>query len=374
MFSREELREIAKMGENGVGFVSLYLNVNPATNPGGEYAIWVKNAIKEYRDMADSDTLKLVEPDLKAIESYIQANRRDFKKGLAILSSKEKSFWREYNLLVPVKNELVVDNAPYIKPLLDILERYKRYAVLLVDKETARIFVIHLEEITEYGEVHTEDVPGKHKKGGWFSLAQNHYDRHINHHVGLHLKDVIKKFEPFIAGEDINRLVFGGSEEAVLRTKSMLPKSVQSKIIGTFQAGLYEGTLDVLKRVEPVLRKHEEKVENETIEDIIQKAMKRERAVVGLEPVLQALQEARVQKLVLERDAAALGLQCVDCGALTEQEAVEKCPYCGGKMESVNYLMDLAVQKAVEQNAEVFIVPESQELRKVGSIGAMLRF
>jgi peptide chain release factor subunit 1 len=374
MFSREELREIAKAGENGAGFVSLYLNVNPVTNPGGEYAIWVKNAIKEYRDAADPGTLKLVEPDLKAIEGYIQANRRDFKKGLAVLSSKEKSFWREYNLLVPVKNELVVDTAPYIKPLLDILERYKRYAVLIVDKETARIFVIHLGEITEYGEVHTEDVPGKHKKGGWFSLAQNHYDRHISHHVGLHLKDVIKRFEPFIAGEDINRLVLGGSEEAVLRTKSMLPKTVQSKIIGTFQAGLYEGTLDVLKRAEPVLREYENQIESDTVGDIIQKAMKKERAVVGLEAVLRALQEARVQKLVLERDAAAMGLQCTACGALTEQEAAETCPYCGGRMEKVNHLMDLAVQKAVEQSAEVFIVPESQELRKVGSIGAMLRF
>jgi hypothetical protein len=49
MFSREELRDIAKMGGNGAGFVSLYLNVNPVTNPGGEYAVWVKNAIKELR-------------------------------------------------------------------------------------------------------------------------------------------------------------------------------------------------------------------------------------------------------------------------------------------------------------------------------------
>ncbi|MEJ2324622.1 MAG: hypothetical protein P8Y25_02030 [Chromatiaceae bacterium] len=374
MFSREELREIAKMAENGAGFVSLYLNVNPVTNPGGEYAIWVKNAIKEYRDTADPGALKLVEPDLKAIEGYIQGNRRDFKKGLAVLSSKEKSLWREYNLLVPVKNELVVETTPYIKPLFDILERYRRYAVLLVDKEAARIFVIHLGEIAEYGEIHSEDVPGRHKKGGWFALAQNHYDRHISHHVGLHLKDVIKKFEPFVAGEDINRLVLGGSEEAVLRTKSLLPKSVQPKIVGTFQAGLYEGTLDVLKRVEPVVREYEDKIEGETVGDVIQKAMKKERAVVGLEPVLQALQEARVQKLVLERDASALGLQCSACGALTEQEAVEKCPYCGGKMEGVNFLMDLAVQKAVEQNAEVLIVPESQELRKVGSIGAILRF
>jgi len=374
MFSREELRDIAKMGGNGTGFVSLYLNVNPVTNPGGEYVIWAKNSIKEVQEADDRDLLKRVERDLKDVENYIQANKRDFKKGLALLSSRENSFWREFNLSVPVKNELVIDRTPYIKPLLDILERYRRYAVLLVDRETARIFVIHLGEITEYGEVHTEDVPGRHKKGGWFALSQNHYDRHIDYHVGLHLKDVIKKFEPFLKGEEIGRLILGGPEDAVLKTKSLLPRPVQAKIIGMFQAGLYEGTLEILKRAEPVLRQYEERAEAEAVNELIVRGMKKERAVLGLEAVLQALQEGRVQRLFLEREAAAMGLRCTACGALSEKEAGPKCPYCGGDTESVNYLMDLAAQRAVEQNAEVLIVSENRDLRRRGSIGAVLRF
>jgi peptide chain release factor subunit 1 len=374
MFGREELKDIAKMGGNGTGFVSLYLNVNPVTNPGGEYAIWVKNAIKELQKAGDKSILKSVSKDLKAIETHIQNNKRVFKKALAILSSKENSFWREYNLSLPVKNEIVIDRTPYIKPLLDMIERYQRYAVLLVDKEQARIFVIHMGEIMEYSETRTEDVPGKHKKGGWFALAQTHYDRHIDYHVGLHLKDVIKKFEPFLKGEDINRLILGGPEEAVLKTRALLPKGVENKIIGTFQAGMFEGTLDILNRVGPVLEDYEDKSESETVRTLIDRAMKKERAVLGLEAVLAVLQEGRVQKLVFEKDATAMGLRCSACGALTEQEIGPKCPYCGGTTESVQYLVDYAAQKAVEQNAEVLVVPENKELRKSGSIGAFLRF
>jgi peptide chain release factor subunit 1 len=154
-----------------------------------------------------------------------------------------------------------------------MLERYQRYAVLLVDKEQARIFVIHMGEMTEYSETRTEDVPGKHKKGGWFALAQTHYDRHIDYHVGLHLKDVIKKFEPFLKGEDINRLILGGPEEAVLKTRALLPKSVQNKIVGTFHAGMFEGTLDVLNRAGPVLKGYEDKAESETVRELIERAM-----------------------------------------------------------------------------------------------------
>jgi peptide subunit release factor 1 (eRF1) len=149
---------------------------------------------------------------------------------------------------------------------------------------------------------------------------------------------------------------------------------VQKKVIGTFQAGMFEGTLDVLNRVGPVLKEHEEKAEAETVKELIERAMKQERAVLGLEAILAVLQEGRVQKLVLEKDATAMGLQCSACGALMEQEAGPYCPYCGGKTEAVNYLVDLAAQKAVEQNAEVLVVPESRELRKSGSIGAFLRF
>ena len=66
-----------------------------------------------------------------------------------------------------------MDKAPYIQPLLDILDNYKQYAVLLVDKESARLFLVHLGEIEEYGEVHTPDVPGKHKKRGDGFLSQD---------------------------------------------------------------------------------------------------------------------------------------------------------------------------------------------------------
>ena len=31
---------------------------------------------------------------------------------------------------------------------------------MLVSKESARIFVVHLGEVVEYGEVHSKDIPG----------------------------------------------------------------------------------------------------------------------------------------------------------------------------------------------------------------------
>ncbi len=373
MLSREELKEIAKMRGDGAFFVSLYLNVNPATNIKDNYVIHVKNMLKKTAESIGKDELKRVSADLEKVESYILSNKRIFKKGLAILSSSKKDFWREFHLSVPMKNEIVVDNTPYIKPLLDILDNYRRYAILLVGKESARLFLVHLGEIEEYTEVSSADVPGKHKKGGWFSLSSKSYERHTDYHVELHLKDVLKELDSFMSGEYVGRMVIGGSEEAVTRVKGMLPQTIATKIIGSFQAEMFANSKEILEKVEPVLLTFEDKKEAETIDDLLTKAMKNENAVVGIENVLNALQEGRVMRLVLLKDYKNTGLSCMNCGHLATQE-LAACPYCKSKLQKVNYIVDLAAQKAVEQGAMVEVVSKNKKLAEAGNIGAFLRF
>lgn len=373
MLSREELKEIARLEGNGTYYVSLYLNVNPVTNPGGEHIIRLKNMLKDSAESLDKSVLKKVKDDLSAIEAHVLGNKREFKKGLSILSSSGNSFWREYNVSVPLKSELIVDKTPHIKPLFDIMDNYKRYAALLVDKESARIFIVHLGEITEYGEVHTPDVPGRHKKGGWFALSQNHYARHVNYHVGLHLKDVVEKLDSFLKGEVVSRVIVGGSAAAVVMIKGLLPKTVSDRIIGFFQAGMFEGNTDILKKVEPVLALFEKKSEQETVRELITRAEKNERAVLGIGNVLNAVQEGNVMKLLFVRDFGLQGYSCKSCGAVSTAR-LEECPYCKGRMEDVNYLVDLLAQKAVEQGAVIEVVDEASELSKKGKIGAVLRF
>jgi peptide chain release factor subunit 1 len=373
MLSREELREIAKIRGNGAYFVSLYLNVNPMTNVKYNYMIHVKSMLKQTADKLDKSILKKVSDDFEKIESYVLTNKTVFKKGLAILSSGENKYWKEFHLSVPLKNEIIVDTTPYIKPLLDVIDNYQRYAILLVGKESARIFTVHLGEIDEYTEVHSDDVPGKHKKGGWFSLSEKSYERHTDHHVTLHLKDVLKELDAFLSGEYVGKLIIGGAEEAVTKVKSMLPPSVSDKIIGTFQAEMFANTNEILKKVEPILQSFEVRKEAETIDELITKAMKNENAVIGIENVLNALQEGRIMKLIILKDYKQAGLSCTKCESLTIQN-VTSCPYCKGDMQKARYIVDLMAQKAVEQGALVNIVARNQKLQESGSIGALLRF
>lgn len=373
MLSREELKEIAKMRGDGAFFVSMYLNVNPMTNVKDNYVIHVKNMLKETIESLDKAVVKKVKDDLEKIESYILANKRIFKKGLAILSSQEKKFWKEFHVAVPLKNEIIVENTPYIKPLIDILDNYQRYAILVVGKESARLFLVHLGEIEEYSEVHSADVPGKHKKGGWFSLSEKSYERHTDYHVGLHLKDVLKELDTLLSGEYVGRLIIGGSEETITKVKAMLPQTTADKIIGTFQAEMFANSKEILEKVGPVLRASEEKKEAETIDDLLTRAMKNENAVIGIENVLNALQEGRIMKLIFLKDYKQSGLLCKTCASLTIQD-ISSCPYCKGEVQKANYIVDMVAQKAVEQGAMVEVAAANKKLQDAGGIGAFLRF
>jgi peptide chain release factor subunit 1 len=373
MLSREELRDIAKMRGKGAFFVSLYLNVNPMTNVKDNYAIHVKSMIKQTADNLDRKVLKKVAADFEKIESFILTNKTIFKKGLALLSSHENRFWKEFHLSIPFRNEIIVDKLPYIKPLLDILDNYQRYAILLVDRETARIFLVHLGDIEEYTEVHSHDVPGRHKKGGWFSLAERSYERHIDYHVGLHLKDVIKHLGPFLSGEYVGRLIIGGAEEAVTKVRNMLPQAISDRIMGTFQAEMIATGKEILEKTEPIVQAYERQKEEDDIDDLLTKAMKNENAVLGIENVLNALQEGRVMKLVFLKGYKHSGISCRQCGYLTVQDA-SSCPFCKGEMQEARYIVDLIAQKAVEQGALIEVAHDNIKLRESGSIGAFLRF
>ncbi|MEW6116296.1 MAG: hypothetical protein AB1553_05280 [Nitrospirota bacterium] len=395
MLNRDELREIASMNGKESRYVSLYLNVDPLLNRGGDYDVHFKNMITNAVESLDRAVYKKVSGDIEKIKDYVASHRRSFRKGLVILSSEENDFWKVYHLNVPVKNEVVIDTSPYTKPLLDVLDTYEKYAVLLVEKEDARIFVVHLGEIVEYEEVHTGGVPGKHRREGGFALSQmgidrhmaqtgkgragitgyreHHIERHIAEHVKLHLKDVLEVLNPFLEREHINRLIVGGSDEATAATISMLHETTRAKVIGTTKAEMFLTSDEVLRRVESVVAAYERKQEEAAVESLITQALSGANAVLGLADVLTMLQERRVMKLVMLKDLKASGYQCGSCGLLTAQQ-IEPCPVCSGKMDQISDITDLIGELAVQQGAIVEMIADNKRLAEKGGIGAFLRF
>ncbi len=373
MLNRDELSKITKIKGNDKYYVSCFLNVDPVTNAKGDYAIHIKNMLKRAYESQGKDIRKKIKPDMEKIEAYFFSNRRNLKKGLAILSCSEADYWEEFHLSVNIKNDVIVDKTPYIKPLINIIDKHRQYAVMLIDKESARLFTVHLGEIAEYRELFTENVPGKHKKGGWFSLAEKSFERHIDYHVNLHIKDAVRQLEQMLSSGDISRLLLGGAEEAVTKTKGFLSRPISEKVIGHFSMQISASMQEVLAKAEPLLEKYEQAEKDAMVDELLTRTSKKESAVLGLDNVLSALQEGRIMKLLLVKDYRASGYACEKCGFLTSQ-VIDNCPYCKDKADKVDYIVDLAIQRSLEQGAEIEVISGNEQLEKTGSIGAILRY
>lgn len=398
MLDREELKEIASLASAGEGehyFVSLYLNVDPLLNRGGDYDIHFKNMLKEKAASLEKPLLKKVEADFGSIKDYAASHRRSFKKGLALLSATSLDFWRVYHLAVPVKNEIVVDRTPYLAPLLEALDNFERYAVVLVEKEDARLFVIHLGEIVEYDEVHTEGVPGRHRREGDFALAQigvtrhaaqsgkgrlgvtgyreRRLERHTAEHVKLHLNGVREHLASFMEREKIARLIVGGSDEAVQAFRGLLPAPTQEKIIGTMRAEMFAPPDRVLRSAGALVAAHERREEERTVERLISRALSRQQAVTGLEGTLEALRERKVMRLVMLRDLTTPAYACAACDYVSARQE-DVCTSCRAPVKAVVSATELAGELALQQGATVEIIEESAPLGEAGGIGAFLRY
>jgi peptide subunit release factor 1 (eRF1) len=94
--------------------------------------------------------------------------------------------------------------------------------------------------------------------------------------------------------------------------------------------------------------------------------------VTGLEDALTALNEQRVEVLLIQEGFDAAGVCCPQCGWLGVR--VSRCPADETDTVKRPDITDLAVRRAITQSAEVVLVRDDDRLEPRGSIAALLRF
>lgn len=372
MFEKKELEVLEKFNSEGNFVVSLFLNVSPQERKRSGYLSKFKNLIKTLPE----DKISSVREDIEKIEKFLQSERESFKKFIILYSCSKKGLWQRYDLNIKLNDEIIIDKTPYTSPLFDILDNYQKYGVLLVDKRTARVFLVFLGDIEEYGMVHHDHVPGKHKKGGWFALAEKRYERHTEHHVKMHLKDVIDKFGDFLRDREIRRLIVAGPDEAIYELMKMLPESIKQKIVGRALIEKYASAEEVLDKVMPIINEYEQMKESETLSELITRARKNDNAILGIDDVMKYLRDRRVMKLIVPKDYKIEGKVCSSCGFATQQN-IDCCIECGGGFIQIANLVEQATEMALQNGALIEVVKDEKEKSLLiinGGIGAFLRF
>jgi peptide chain release factor subunit 1 len=371
MFSKEDLKELAAYRSESPPVLSVYLNVDTTQLTPEQYRLTLKGMLKSVSDQAARE-------DIETVERYLDLEYNWQGKGMAMFSAGE--FWRAIPLAFPVGDYAHVAPRPYIKPLADYFDAYDRYGVVLVDREGARLFMFDQgtlqdatgtlgEELRDY----THDATGRGGRSGRGSgLGRSAgLDSRIDQVTTRNLRDVVELTQRFYTAGRCERIILGGTDENRARFLSMLPKPLQNKVIGELTIDMYAPATEVLERSMDIIDESVAERKERLVETAITAAHK-DLGSLGLADTLIAVQEQRVQTLVISEGFEAPGYLCTYCDYITLREGNE-CPVCDGSTRRIEDVVDLLVHRAIEMDVEVVFV-ESETLDEVGSIGAIWRF
>ncbi len=367
MFDEKSLRELATIEANGP-ILSLYLNVDPTQHAAEEYRLALREMLKQVEGLVDDS-------DINAVKRYVDLEYNWSGRGLVLFSRQAESIWHVLPLAVPVRNSITAARKPYISPLVELDGFYGRYAVALVDRQGARFFLFQMGElITQEGSV-GEDVRNVRRgrgssvvgmRGG--SQASGRKEAEL---VQRNLRDTAAALADFCQEHHPRRLLLAGAEHTVAQFRDLLPVKLQEIVVGTFNANMEAGDIEIRELAFARLKELEDVRRRELVEAVVTAAAKGMNGVIGLDQTLSVTHEGRTQVLVVEHDFHAPGYRCTGCGYLTTQP-IEQCIFCQGTVVEIPDAAEAVISQAVEKGGTVEVVDDG--LLNGAHIGALLRY
>ncbi|HSE40442.1 MAG TPA: hypothetical protein VLH08_06710, partial [Acidobacteriota bacterium] len=250
MISREDLSELIAFNPEQYLTTTLYLRIDKT--PHLSHTITLKDLIKIRRKELESQDLtpevqKCIESDFKKIQDYVNLKfARNGVETLAIFSCSGRKFWKVVTVNVPIRDLLVIQRRPLYRPLSLILDEYKRFLFILIERAKSRLFEIYAGEILERSEI-LDDVPSKVRVGGYGGYEERKIERHIEDHVRQHFKHVADAAYDFSRKYSNDHLIIGGTDENTHEFRQYLHSSFGDRITTVVHENFSASPNDILQ-------------------------------------------------------------------------------------------------------------------------------
>lgn len=368
------LRQLAGFrAENGCA-TSLYLNLDPSEVPTAGDAQTRMNALLHSADKVDRKDLTheqrgALKSDFERIARWFDDDfERDGAHGVAVFAAGLDNFWSTLALPEPVLDRFKVGHEFFLAPLVRVVARADGTIVAVVGREQGQLYRLRAGRLQEMGD-YSDETPGRHDQGGW---SQARYQRHIEHLVQEHVKDVAEVLDRNRRRLHEPKIVLVSSEEMRSEFLDALSAEAREAVVGWAVAEAHAGPAQLLDAVTPVLERAEAKDEAAVLGRWREDAGRGMRAASGWEQTLEAASDGRVDVLLFQDGVDHPAFRCPACGRAAA--AGGSCPLDGTSLEPTDAGLDLALHQTLAHGGEVWAIRHQQDLGPVDGIGALLRF
>lgn len=370
------IRELAAYVGERAPVTSLYLDVDgrryvSPREVERQLASLARRARQQASELGvDREAQASVDADLARIDDLVRLNLdRSRLRGLAVFACSAQGLWRVVELAATVPNRVVVAPVPHVRELEGVAERAARIAVLLADRQRARLFVFHQGEAVERSEV-DDPLPRHDDDGG--ELTRDQVAGHVAASAHRHLRRAAQAAFALFRETGFDALVIGAPDEISRALEKELHAYLRDRIVARTNLPVGSGDDDVAKLAAGIEEQVERDREVALVERLRAAIGSSNGAVAGLESTLGALVARRVGTLLVSEDFEAPGWRCASCAYMGVLG--RGCPVCGAAMERLDDVVEAAIEEAVGQSCSVVICRGNADLDVMGRIGALLRF
>ena len=365
MFADINLRELADIKAPERAFLSIYI--------AGRHSLGeLEKRLNKARNMLkgggiEKDEREYFDENVGAVMKYL--GQHPLESGsLCIFSCWVLDFLKVIPLTAPAKDLVWIDSSPYIRPLAELQDEYENVAVVVADNKKARIFLVS-SAVAGSEEVVKGNVKNHVKKGGW---SQQRYERRRDKQLHLYADEIIEAILKLHREEEFRRILLVGGKEILQQIHQSLPRDLQKKVVEkNLYLGRSEGELH--KDIMELFLEEERKSERELWERIRTEYLKGGLAAVGLDEVLNAAKEGRVETMIVDRAFRPEGMRCRECDSLYAGK-IEACSVCASKSFYKVGVVNEIIEMLELTGADVVFADAIQTLTDAGRIAALLRY
>ena len=311
-----------------------------------------------------------VHDDLARIEAYVRAGfDRSETRGLAIFSCAAADLWEVIELPVPVHSRVVINHAPAVGQLESVVQDHEPIGVLLADRQRARLFVFELNRLVERTEL-IDELPRDYDARGMRERGTP--EHHVEELAHQHLRNAARAAFDLWQSRGFHHLAIGAPDPIANEVEAALHPYLRERLCGRVHLTVGASHAEVRDAAEAVEAEVERRREAGLVARLREAAATGRKGVAGLAPTLAALNEHRVERLLVSKGYRQEGWRCAETGALAMVGPTN--PATGRPMRRVDDVVEDAIEEALTQGVPVTICVGNADLDVVGRIGALLRY
>jgi hypothetical protein len=377
LLTLEDLRPLLDQFQGDGLMVTCYADLSTAPPLAGRWPGPFKAKAAAIKEMLGDDpkAWQQFEPSFQGIVRALDTADARHARGMAVFAARQRGFFQSFALDVPVENELVVHEAPYLVPLLQALCRQREYLVVLTDTHRGRLYAATPGSVRLLREIE-EAVPRRqHSAGERWGKEQATIARHREDRILHYQKDLTELVEKAWAEHPFQGLVLLGEHEVVEHFRKRLPQRLAAQVVHEDPHSWTDKPLAIEEEIRSILTEVLQGRDEHLLEDLNQRLRDGYGVATGAREVIEAIEKGRVGPrghgyLVFGPDPREVVARCTACRSLWV-EVPATCPRCQTACVEASLWEELLLL-ALRHNLAVHFMRGHPAMARCGGVAAVL--